>query len=602
MPLFGGCRMAKLLARFGAAIALLGFAVSSHAVTYDSAMALCRQQMVITQKNNCGVDGQWQCLAKPKGYALITGGALSADSVVLIGLNGCNNTPGFPSGYWPFDVQCTNGKTYTSASGAFSTSTALSRGSHVCTPDLCDATFQPPLGGGPVICSKSSDGNTAGGNSDICWNYGVLQENGLRCNATTSPPPTTPPPADPQNPPCSGPVCFVPPNKFCAGDLCVIVPNSNSPGDPGPSCGTGGNSALCAGNPPPIPPPPPDGPDNNCQGKSGSWSVGPDGVTTLAFTDCPPPRSSCPAGTTFVNGHCEQSSTCPAGTTKNARGECEQPSVCPAGTSKDSNGNCVAECPAGTTRDATGKCTAGCPAGTIKDATGKCIATCPTGMVLDASQTKCIFSGKCSDGTPVDPTTGQCSANCPAGTIKDANGVCRGQCAPGSMMNAQGFCQGTCGAGLKADPNTGQCVSDNQASGGTDCQAPPVCRGDQALCNIDYQAWAARCAADPGKAAQGDLSDVYKPAGDSVGSVMGKYRAQLESSPLINAANGFFTVNVSGSCPTLTIPPAVFMGHNIWEGLDGNILCEGPLLSIMEMAGYVVLALASFQAFRIAFY
>ena len=495
----------------------------------------------------------------------------------------------------------------------------LADGQKICSASGCEETFLSDSTG------MQSCLGTPGAADAKCFNKGTYTQTGKPCdknhpsNTNDGPEPPT---IVGDGSECKDGVCFKSPNSWCdKNGMCVQasspVSGGANPGNdhindpskppgahpPPDGCQAGDNSALCVGQPNvPTPPPPPAGPDNNCvrSPTTVAWGDGSRGAIG-SWTNCDPPRTSCPAGTNMVNGHCEQSSICPAGSTKNARGECVQPTTCPSGTDKDANGNCVAQCPAGTTRDSSGRCNAGCPAGTTQDAAGRCQAQCPTGMKLDPTGTKCNFSGTCSDGSAVK-ADGSCgTANCPSGTTKNASGVCVGSCVAGQSMDASGKCSASCGSGLKPDPNTGQCVSDNQASGGTDCQAPPVCRGDQALCNIDYQAWAARCAADPGKGTADDLSQMYTKTGDSVGGVMGKYKDQLQSSPLVHAADNFFTVNVTGTCPQLTIPPAEFMGHNIWAGLDGNFFCNGTIETILGLASYVLLALASFQAFRIAF-
>ena len=94
--------------------------------------------------------------------------------------------------------------------------------------------------------------------------------------------------------------------------------------------------------------------------------------------------------------------------------------------------------------------------------------------------------------------------------------------------------------------------------------------------------------------AEGEL---YGKSDKTVGSVYAAYKARVEGSPLVGAATGFFAgCSTAGTCPTAT-----------WSADDFGIvqdlsdLCTGPLAPLLASAGWVVLALAAFAGFRIAF-
>lgn len=99
--------------------------------------------------------------------------------------------------------------------------------------------------------------------------------------------------------------------------------------------------------------------------------------------------------------------------------------------------------------------------------------------------------------------------------------------------------------------------------------------------------------------ADGDTGALYSAGVDTPGSVYENFKARVASSPLISAASGFFTVSASGSCPTWHIPGNQYWGQ---AGFDFAFFCDSGILAILALAGWVVLAVAAFSAFRIALY
>lgn len=98
--------------------------------------------------------------------------------------------------------------------------------------------------------------------------------------------------------------------------------------------------------------------------------------------------------------------------------------------------------------------------------------------------------------------------------------------------------------------------------------------------------------------ADGDIGGLYTPSGDSIASEYSAFVSQVQQSPLISAAKGFFSVSASGSCPSWSIPATAWWPN----GLSFDFFCQPAILSIMSAAGYIVLAVGAFRAFTIAFY
>ena len=588
-----------------------GFAIA--ATVYSSfadAMAACEADSAADNASYC--QPEWgrtsTCTVQNNGAAVSGNNA------------GITWTCVYHTGQYLFPApNCSSGAITSSSGAGFQFGAYKRTGDSVCDPNYCQGTYTEDSSTAVDVCItvnplENSVKDTFG-TGTICFEHGTITQNGSVCQSSGGGEQSQP--DDPNNPshcqrpqgnsqvPAGEAVCFKPPNDFCSGASCIPVmgesgggggndggtessdPKRPSGSAPGGGCEADSTQALCDGNPPPNPPPPPTGPGSNCHGSTANWTVNGWPDQTTDYQNCPPPTSSCPAGTTMVNGECV--SGCPDGQAM-VNGQCGQ--QCPVGQTLQ-NGQCNYVCPPGQSLSG-GQCVSNnsCPAGTTAQ-NGVCVGQCPSGQVNDGSG----CHSACGAGTSW--SNGQCVASCPSGSsLNSSTGVCQPSSCPSGQVLSNGQCTTQC-QGNQVQQGT-QCIDKGTANGGTDCTNPPQCNGDQIQCNIDYQAWAARCSA--GKASTGDLSKLYTASTDTVGSVMGKYQDQFKSSPFVTAANNFLTVNPTGTCPQLSIPAADFMGTNIWAGLNPNLLCEGTLLNVMDLAGYVVLALAAFQAFRIALY
>lgn len=99
--------------------------------------------------------------------------------------------------------------------------------------------------------------------------------------------------------------------------------------------------------------------------------------------------------------------------------------------------------------------------------------------------------------------------------------------------------------------------------------------------------------------ADGQVGQMYTASGDSVQAEFASFRAQVASTPFAAAVPAFFTFNPSGVCPTWHIPGNAYWGQ---AGFDFTFFCNPAILAILSAAGWIVLAVGAFSAFRIALY
>lgn len=99
--------------------------------------------------------------------------------------------------------------------------------------------------------------------------------------------------------------------------------------------------------------------------------------------------------------------------------------------------------------------------------------------------------------------------------------------------------------------------------------------------------------------ADGQIGGIYTGNPSTPGQAYQSFVAQVRTAPIMQAATSFFTVNASGSCPTWH-----FAGNPYWgpSGLDFTLFCDPAMLTLLQLAGLIVLATAAFSAFRIAIY
>jgi hypothetical protein len=90
---------------------------------------------------------------------------------------------------------------------------------------------------------------------------------------------------------------------------------------------------------------------------------------------------------------------------------------------------------------------------------------------------------------------------------------------------------------------------------------------------------------------------MYISNGRTVADEFSDFKGKVSNSPLIGAATGFFVVSASGSCPVWSVPATKYT-----RALTFDWLCNGTFATLFERAGWIMLAVAVFCAFRIAVY
>ncbi|NQX97361.1 MAG: hypothetical protein HRT73_05705 [Flavobacteriales bacterium] len=90
-----------------------------------------------------------------------------------------------------------------------------------------------------------------------------------------------------------------------------------------------------------------------------------------------------------------------------------------------------------------------------------------------------------------------------------------------------------------------------------------------------------------------DDGGIYTPGELNMGDVMGGFTSRIEGSALMNATSGFYTITASASCPIWTT--------SIWfTTITVDQQCLPWFLSVLYIVSKLMLAVASFYAFRIA--
>lgn len=125
------------------------------------------------------------------------------------------------------------------------------------------------------------------------------------------------------------------------------------------------------------------------------------------------------------------------------------------------------------------------------------------------------------------------------------------------------------------------------ASGGQNCNSPPVCEGAQATCMVVSQTWLLRCKADDGGASND--GDTSVPGLDGIGEGPGEgfHRTETLLDKLDTGGLGG-----GGQCPNLIVLDLDQYGIH----LDGN---NSTWCSILDKAGWMLMFLAAFISLRI---
>lgn len=86
----------------------------------------------------------------------------------------------------------------------------------------------------------------------------------------------------------------------------------------------------------------------------------------------------------------------------------------------------------------------------------------------------------------------------------------------------------------------------------------------------------------------------YEPAGVNLEDVFNGFKTKLDQSDIGDALGGFYEISVGATCPRWAVDVWVFQ-------FDLDQMCSPMMVQALGWAAYVILAAASFLAFRIAF-
>lgn len=93
------------------------------------------------------------------------------------------------------------------------------------------------------------------------------------------------------------------------------------------------------------------------------------------------------------------------------------------------------------------------------------------------------------------------------------------------------------------------------------------------------------------------VGNLYEKSGETIGGKFQQFRNRVSGSALASAGDQFFNVqSLGGSCPALTVP-----GTYYWEAMSFEYHCSGVLAAALASAGWLLLAIAAYAAFKVAF-
>lgn len=103
---------------------------------------------------------------------------------------------------------------------------------------------------------------------------------------------------------------------------------------------------------------------------------------------------------------------------------------------------------------------------------------------------------------------------------------------------------------------------------------------------------------DGAGAFSGGDATLYTKKNKTFGDVLTAFQASLSNAPWMVAARGFFTVTIgSGSCPHWSVAASRWL-----PAMDASpYVCSATMMALYQVGGAVVLAVAAWAAFRIAF-
>lgn len=206
----------------------------------------------------------------------------------------------------------------------------------------------------------------------------------------------------------------------------------------------------------------------------------------------------------------------------------------------------------------------------------------------DGSKTYCDQnSGKCVTYNPngSNPASSSSSANNSTDSTSQTN-TSGSTSTTNSTSNTSGTTSGSdsgtgtggTGSGSYSGTTTTTGTTDNPA---TSSSTSTKC--DTGVCDVGN--------------ADGNIGNLYTPSTDTPASVYAAFKQSVSSSAIVSSVTGFFSLSASGSCPVYTMAASKYVPAQTFD-----YFCQPGVLSYLQLAGLVVLAVGAFCAFRIALY
>lgn len=209
----------------------------------------------------------------------------------------------------------------------------------------------------------------------------------------------------------------------------------------------------------------------------------------------------------------------------------------------------------------------------------------------DGSQTFCNSSGQCMTYNPTTPINYDANGSNASTTSTSTmtNSATSSTSTTDSSSSTTGTISDGGGSGSGSGGSGGSYSSTTTGTSTTTTSSPASSSSSSQNCTTGV--------CDVGNF-DGQLGTLYTPSQDTPQSVYSQFASSVSSSPLSTAVTGFFGVSTSGSCPSWSIP-----ANKYWtSGFSFDFFCQSAILSLLSAAGYVVLAVAAYAAFKIALY
>lgn len=227
--------------------------------------------------------------------------------------------------------------------------------------------------------------------------------------------------------------------------------------------------------------------------------------------------------------------------------------------------------------------------------------TCIGEQTLNPQTNQCD-EPTCGDGYGVNPTTHICEfQGCPSGMVQ-------GQLEGSTVCVKSG--QTTSGTQTTAGTSTGQqSTTTNNPDGSTSTSTTTTTSNTTSTTSIELDTGGLAQEStqvgildelkklNQGKSFEGQSGDsLYESNEKTYSGILGEFKNRITQAPIATVGNSFFDVQLSGSCPIWVLPAT-----DLTPSIPIDMQCSDAMNSIWPLVAAVVIASASFIAFRWAF-